>query len=128
MVESRSVKRNAKNARGLGRDRAAIFPAATAPFPKSCTSYFRFARFNMFPLYYLRAWHRLPGISPLFLRLQLYRRTLWYFAKFISIFSNYDKNITIRIRKPYSPFKITRRVTMFSAFFKNSCVESCRCL
>ena len=55
MVESRSVKRNAKNVRGLGRDRA----AATAPFPKSCTSYFRSARFNMFPLYYLRAWHRL---------------------------------------------------------------------
>ena len=32
---------------------------ATAPFPKSCASYFRFARFNTFPLYYLRAWHRL---------------------------------------------------------------------
>ena len=31
VVESRSVIRNAKNARGLGRDRA-----ATAPFPKSC--------------------------------------------------------------------------------------------
>ena len=30
-----------------------------APFPKSCASYFRFARFNTFPLYYLRAWHRL---------------------------------------------------------------------
>ena len=29
------------------------------PFPKSCASYFRFARFNTFPLYYLRAWHRL---------------------------------------------------------------------
>ena len=36
-----------------------IFPAATAPFLKSCASYFRFARFNTFPLYYLRAWHRL---------------------------------------------------------------------
>ena len=47
VVESRSVIRNAKNARGLGRD--------TAPFPKSCASYFRFARFNTFPLYYLRA-------------------------------------------------------------------------
>ena len=46
VVESRSVIRNAKN-------------AATAPFPKSCASYFRFARFNTFPLYYLRAWHRL---------------------------------------------------------------------
>ena len=70
VVESRSVIRNAKNARELGRDRAAepvrifltacssisapdipsdwsigpIFPAATAPFPKSCASYFRFAR------------------------------------------------------------------------------------
>ena len=51
VVESLSVKGNAKNARGLGRD--------TAPFPKSCASYFRFARFNTFPLYYLRAWHRL---------------------------------------------------------------------
>ena len=38
---------------------AAIFPAAIAPFPKSCPSYFRFARFNTFALYYLRAWHRL---------------------------------------------------------------------
>ena len=61
MVESRSVKRNAKNLLGLGRDRAAIFPAATAPFPKSCASYFRFVRFNTFPPYYLRAWHRLRG-------------------------------------------------------------------
>ena len=60
VVESRSVKRNAKNARGLGRDRP-IFPAATAPFPKSCASYFRFARFNTLPLYYLRAWHRLES-------------------------------------------------------------------
>ena len=48
VVESRSVVRNAKNARELGRDRAA----------DSCASYFRFARFNTFPLYYLRAWHR----------------------------------------------------------------------
>ena len=44
VVESRSVIRNAKNSRGWG---------------KSCASYFRFARFNTFPLYYLRAWHRL---------------------------------------------------------------------
>ena len=28
----------------------------------SCASYFRFARFNTFPLYYLRAWHRLGYI------------------------------------------------------------------
>ena len=56
VVESRSVIRNAKNARGLGRDRAAepvrIFLtacsgiSATATFPKSCASYFRFAPFN----------------------------------------------------------------------------------
>ena len=38
--------------------RRPIFPVATAPFPKSCASYFRFARFNTFPLYYLRAWHK----------------------------------------------------------------------
>ena len=43
-----------------GGNLSPIFPAATAPFPKSCASYFRFARFNTFPLYYLRAWHRLP--------------------------------------------------------------------
>ena len=40
---------------------------ATAPFPKSCASYFRFARFNTFPPYYLRAWHRLRKV-------QLHRR------------------------------------------------------
>ena len=51
VVKSRSVKRNAKNARGLGRD----------PFPKSRASYFRFARFNTSALYYLRAWHRLAS-------------------------------------------------------------------
>ena len=43
VVKSRSVKRNAKNALVLGR---AFFPAATAPFPKSRTSYFRSARFT----------------------------------------------------------------------------------
>ena len=91
-MKSRSVKRNAKNARGLGRDRESetvrifltacsdisapdipsdwsivrvnispTFLAATAPFPKSRASYFRFARFNTSALYYLRAWrwHRL---------------------------------------------------------------------
>ena len=56
VVESRSVVRNAKNARGLGRGRAAepvrtfltacSGISATATFPKSCTSYFRFAPFN----------------------------------------------------------------------------------
>ena len=32
-----------------------IFPFATAPFPKARASYFRCARFNTSPLYYLRA-------------------------------------------------------------------------
>ena len=46
VVKSRSVTRNENNARELGRDGAAspIFPAATAPFPKSRASYFRFTR------------------------------------------------------------------------------------
>ena len=35
---------------------------ATIPFPKSRASYFHFARFNTFPLYYLRAWHRLKAL------------------------------------------------------------------
>ena len=35
-------KKNCEQRAGLGRD--------TAPFPKSSASYFRFARFNMFPL------------------------------------------------------------------------------
>ena len=48
--EIRSVKKkkNEKKERGLGRDRAPL------PF-----SYFRFARFNTSPLYYLRAWNGL---------------------------------------------------------------------
>ena len=49
---SRSVKRNAKNARGLGRD-----TAVTAYFSKSRSSYFRFARFNT--PHHLRERHRL---------------------------------------------------------------------
>ena len=44
---------------GIGEKGFSIFPAATAPFPKSRASYFRFPRFNTSPLYYLRAWHRL---------------------------------------------------------------------
>jgi len=45
--------------RAGARERQGIFPVAIAPFTKPCASYFRFARFNTFPLYYLRAWHRL---------------------------------------------------------------------
>ena len=40
--------------------------AATAPFPKSRSSYFRFARFNTSALYYLRASHRLTKAWRLF--------------------------------------------------------------
>ena len=36
-----------------------VVVSRTAPFPNSCASYFRFTRFSTFPLYYLRAWHRL---------------------------------------------------------------------
>ena len=36
-----------------------IFLAATAPFPKSRASYFRYARFNTSALYHLRAWNKL---------------------------------------------------------------------
>ena len=47
---------------GEGRQ-GGIFAAANAPFPKSCASYFRLARFYTFPLYYLRAWHRLARVD-----------------------------------------------------------------
>ena len=62
---------------GWGERGRPIFPAATAPFPKSCASYFGFARFNTFPLYYLRAWHRLARIWIL-LRIPA-ARILWDF-------------------------------------------------
>ena len=55
--KSFSNKKSKKRA-GAG-ERQGVFPAATAPFPKSRASFFCFARFNTFPLYYLRAWHRL---------------------------------------------------------------------
>ena len=48
-----------KKCAGAGERQGATAPTATAPFPKTCASYFRFIRFNTFPLYYLRAWHRL---------------------------------------------------------------------
>ena len=60
--KSFSNKKCEKRAGAGERQGSPIFPAATAPFPKSCAFYFRFARFNQFntfPLYYLRAWHRL---------------------------------------------------------------------
>ena len=102
MVESRSVIRNAKNARGLGRD----------PFPESCPSYFRFARFNTFPLYYLRTWHRL-SISYLkqnnltncehfvrILYLQDLRSKLVYTKVGLYLITTYDRLTTNRVPSP----------------------------
>ena len=48
----------------------------TAPFPKSRASYFRFARFNASPLYYLRAWHRLLPICILSVNIKLIKRAM----------------------------------------------------
>ena len=94
--------RNAKNARGLGTD----------PFPKSCPSYFRFARFNTFPLYYLRAWHRL-SINYLaqnnltncehFVRtlyLQDLRSKLVYTKVGLYLITAYDRLTTTRVPSP----------------------------
>ena len=47
VVESRSVIRNAKNARGLERDTAAFFPPPPPPFPSRARLNFAF---NTFPL------------------------------------------------------------------------------
>ena len=44
--KSFSNKKCEKRAGAGERQLSPIFPAATAPFPKSCASYFRFARFN----------------------------------------------------------------------------------
>ena len=51
-------KKKCEKRAGAG-ERQGSATAAAVSFPKSCASYFRFARFNTFPLYYLRAWHRL---------------------------------------------------------------------
>ena len=52
-----------RKTRGGWGETGPIFPVATAPLPESCASYFRFTRFNTFPLYYLRAWHRLDDTA-----------------------------------------------------------------
>ena len=93
-----------------------IFPAATSPFPKSCASQFRFARFNTFPLYYLRAWHRLfcgqlqtPSQSLLgkyvFFAIQLSHFRFMYlpyptFKQVIDPFFTYTYNTNILVRLP----------------------------
>ena len=66
VVESRSVIRNAKNARVLGRDRAALpfFPPPSPPFPSRARLIFALlvlirSQYTIWELYYLRAWHRL---------------------------------------------------------------------
>ena len=55
-------KKKCEKCAGAGERLSPIFLTATAPFPKSRASYFRFARFNTSALYYLRAWHRLARL------------------------------------------------------------------
>ena len=63
VVKSSSVKRNAKNARGLGKDRAPpcpFFPPPPHPFPSRARLIFALlVLIRPHYIYYLRAWHRL---------------------------------------------------------------------
>ena len=69
----KGVKRNAKNARGLGRDRALspIFPSATAPFPKSLASYFQYVHYTI----------REPGTGQSFVIIHSLRRHTVFFCE-----------------------------------------------
>ena len=98
MVEkSRSVKRKCEKRH---------FSAATAPFPKSRASYFRFARFNTFPIYYLRAWHRLIndqlGVpSLLYLRNPLIKvntLSMWSLWTIKCAAGTFDKHSDVKLR------------------------------
>ena len=60
--KSFSKKKYEKRAGAVERQ-GGIFPAATAPFRKSRESYFLLCSFKYVPLYYLRAWHRLPSLG-----------------------------------------------------------------
>ena len=59
VVKSRSVKRRKKKCEKRAGAGERHFSRCHRPFPKSRASYFRSARFNTSPPYYLRAWHRL---------------------------------------------------------------------
>ena len=50
----------------MRKTRGAIFLAATASFPKSRASYFRFARCHTSALYYQRAWYRRARLVKLY--------------------------------------------------------------
>ena len=98
MVEkSRSVKRKCEKRH---------FSAVTAPFPKSRASYFRFACFNTFPIYYLRAWHRLIndqlGVPSLFyLRNPLIKvntLSMWSLWTIKCAAGTFDKHSDVKLR------------------------------
>ena len=59
VAKSRSVKRRKKKCEKRAGAGERHFSRCHRPFPKSRASYFRSARFNTSPPYYLRAWHRL---------------------------------------------------------------------
>ena len=59
VVKSRSIKRRKKKCEKRAGAGERHFSRCHRPFPKSRASYFRSARFNTSPPYYLRAWHRL---------------------------------------------------------------------
>ena len=48
---------------------------------KSRASYFRFARFNTSPLYYLRAWHRLRWLRPVKTKARLRSDTYFFMTR-----------------------------------------------
>ena len=73
MVESRSVIRNAKNARGLERDRAAFFPPPPPPFPSRARLNFAF---NTFPLRILS-----ESLAQAMIRLNHYLRVINRFSR-----------------------------------------------
>ena len=64
MVESRSVIRNAKNARGLGRDRVALshFSLRHRPLSQVVRVLISLLISSHY-VYYLRAWHRLCSMQ-----------------------------------------------------------------
>ena len=82
--KSFSNKKCEKRAGAGERQLSPIFPAATAPFPKSCASYFALlVLIRWFPLYYLRAWHRL-GLPESWKSFASVFQIWWFYWKKIS--------------------------------------------
>ena len=94
------------------------FPAAIAPFPKSCPSYFRFARFNTFPLYYLRAWHRLNEF--MFQSHMRFCRMQWLPTRFYGSLKVYSRPLPSK--KKNSPFAAQLKIA-FRRFLYNKMKE-----